>query len=125
MPANAGQRERSSAFWTWLTPRTRRMAREAPPVTHAVPDASLVVKWHTPDESGWDHALTFYQSLAAGAIHFTAPEHLKVEVIRLLQLGVRDKRYSLDEGLRRMAAFLALPIAYAANDLLFEAAFRL
>lgn len=44
------------------------MAREAPPVTHAVPDASLVVKWHIPDESGWDHALTFYQSLEAGAI---------------------------------------------------------
>ena len=56
------------------------MAREAPPVTHAVPDASLVVKWHTPDESGWDHALTFYQSLEAGAIHLSAPEHLKVEV---------------------------------------------
>jgi predicted nucleic acid-binding protein len=101
------------------------MAGEPPLLTHAGPDASLVVKWHTPDESGWEHALVFYQSLEAGAVHVAAPEHLKVEAIRLLQLGVRDKRYSPDEGLRRTAAFLNLPITYTANDLLFEEAFRL
>jgi predicted nucleic acid-binding protein len=94
-------------------------------LTRAVPDASLVVKWHAPHEEGWEHALTFRESLRAYALHLSAPEHLKAEAVRILQLGVRDKRYSLDEGLVRLGAFLELPIVYVSNDLLFADAFRL
>jgi predicted nucleic acid-binding protein len=50
---------------------------------------------------------------------------LKVEVVRVLQMGVRDKRYSADEGIERVQAFRGLPITYVANDLLLEGAFRL
>lgn len=94
-------------------------------VASAVPDASLVARWHTPHEPGWEHASRFADALAAGTIRFAAPEHLKVEVVRVLQLGVRDKRYSLTEGLDRVRAFQSLPLRYVANDLLFADAFRL
>ena len=55
-----------------------------------VPDASLVLRWHARDAEGWDHAEAFHRAFVAGTLDFTAPEHLKVEVIRVLQLGVRD-----------------------------------
>jgi predicted nucleic acid-binding protein len=48
-----------------------------------------------------------------------------MEVIRVLQLGVRLGRFSTDEGLELIAAFLALLIVYVANDLLFRDAFQL
>ncbi len=43
----------------------------------------------------------------------------------MLQVGVRDKRYTLDEGLEKVDAFQTLPIAYVPNDLLFRDAFRM
>jgi len=40
-------------------------------------------------------------------------------------MGVRDKRYTVDEGIARVEAFEALPIAYVPNELLFHGAFRI
>lgn len=94
-------------------------------VTHIVPDASLVAKWHTPEEAGWEHATSYIRALGAGSLRLTAPEHLKVETIRVLQLGVRDRRYAAAEGWLRIEALLALPVRYVRNDLLFAGAFRL
>ena len=100
------------------------MASSLQGVVHAVPDASLVAKWHTPAEPGWEHAQVYLAALIAGTLRLTAPEHLKVEVIRVLQMGVRDKRYTVEEGIARVEAFRTLPITYVANDLLFVDAFR-
>lgn len=66
----------------------------------AVPDSSLVAKWYTSSEAGWEHARRFQTSLAAGRLRLTAPAHMKVEVIRLLQLGVRDKRQAVQRRRR-------------------------
>lgn len=63
--------------------------------------------------------------MAAGTLRLTAPEHLKTEVLRVLQLGVRDKQYSVEDGWGRVEDLLALPIIYVSNDRLFEEAFRL
>jgi len=65
------------------------------------------------------------QAFVAGGLRLTAPEHLKVEVVRILQMGVRDKPYTVDEGIARVEAFEALPIAYVPNELLFHGAFRI
>ena len=90
-----------------------------------VVDASVVAKWHIPPESDTDVALQLRDQMVAGTLRLAAPEHMMVEVIRVLQLGVRDRYYGLHEGLELMHAFLALPITYFANDELFGAAFRL
>lgn len=50
---------------------------------------------------------------------------MRVEVVRLLQLSVRDKRYTVDEGVQLADSFLSLPVVYVDNDILFESAFRL
>jgi predicted nucleic acid-binding protein len=101
------------------------MASSTPALTSAVLDASLVAKWYAPHEPGWEHAQVFRRTLESGQLHVAAPEYLKVEVVRVLQLGVRDKRYSVEVGLERVDAFLTLPLTYLADDLLFEGAFRL
>ena len=90
-----------------------------------VPDASLVLRWHARDAEGWDSAEAFRRAFVAGTLDFTAPEHLKVEVIRVLQLGVRDRRYTAVDGIEYVEAFLAMPIEYVPNDMLFRDAFRL
>jgi predicted nucleic acid-binding protein len=86
------------------------------PISDAVPDASLVVKWYTPDESGSKHAGRFQAAVERSDLHLAAREHLKVEVVRLLQLGVRDKRIALGDGLGLVEAFLDLPITHTSND---------
>src|SRR6266540_3868363 len=91
----------------------------------AVPDASLVAKWYAVHEQGWEAARSFFVALREQRIEFAAPEHLKTEVVRTLQLGVRDGRYDTDEGLARVRAFLTLGMTYMPNDLLFSDAFRL
>jgi len=65
------------------------------------------------------------RAFLAARLRLFAPEHLKVEVIRALQLGVRDHRYSPSGGLEVTGYFLALPILYVANDRLFVEAFRI
>lgn len=97
----------------------------ADPRLFYVVDASVVAKWHVPPEWDTDVALQLRDQLVAGALRLAAPEHMMVEVIRVLQLGVRDRHYGLDDGLELMHAFLALPVTYFANEDLFEAAFRL
>ncbi|MGH2354025.1 MAG: hypothetical protein ACRDJN_20665, partial [Chloroflexota bacterium] len=67
----------------------------------------------------------FREALMAGTLRLSAPEHMKVEMIRLLKLGVRGKRYTLDEGIALARAFEQLPITHVTNDSLFEDAFRL
>ena len=101
------------------------MARDSSSVTHAVPDASFVAKWHNPAEVGSDHARRFLDAFAAGRLELTAPDQLKTELARVLQLGVRDKRYPLSDGIDRLRGFLALGITFIPNDAVYEDAFRL
>ncbi len=90
-----------------------------------VPDASLVIKWYLPSEAGAEAAQLFLTAFQRAAIEFCAPEHLKAEVARALLLGVRERRFTQDEGLDMVRAFLDLPLTYMPNDLLIEDAFRL
>jgi predicted nucleic acid-binding protein len=90
-----------------------------------IPDASLAVKWYASHEPGSAHAQLFLDALEAGTLRLTAPEQRKVEVVRALRLGVRGKRYSVEDGWVTAQDLLALPIAYVSNDNLLEDAFRL
>jgi predicted nucleic acid-binding protein len=101
------------------------MVNRPSPLRHAVPDASLVAKWYATNEPGTPHAQLFLDAVAAGTLRFIAPEHFKTEVVRVLQLGVRDKKYSVEDGWERVEDLLALPMTYVSNDRLLEEAFRL
>jgi predicted nucleic acid-binding protein len=80
----------SSASSISLERKTHSVASRPERLGRAVPDASLVAKWHTPTETGWEHAQNFLAAFAAGALRLTAPEHLKVEVIRTLYVALAE-----------------------------------
>jgi predicted nucleic acid-binding protein len=103
----------------------KRLANDRPLTAHLVPDASLVIRWYSPHEPGWEAARRYFSQFVAGALDLTAPDLLKIEVARRIQLGVRDKIYSDDDGVDRLRGLLALGISYVSDDLLLEDAFRL
>ena len=95
------------------------------PPGHYIVDASVVAKWQSGAEADRDVALQLREQFLTGTLRLSAPEYMMVEVIRVLQLGVRDRRYTATEGLGLLRGLLRLPILYIANQHLFEPAFLL
>ena len=93
--------------------------------TEVVPDASVVAKWFLPHEQGSAHAHTILAAAETANLRFAAPDQMRTEVVRVLQLAVRERLYSADEGLARVHAFIDLPVTYLPNELLLEEAFAL
>ena len=94
------------------------MSASRPAIAAAVLDASLVAKWYSVHEAGWQHAQLFRTALETGALHAAAAEQLKTEVIRVLQLGVRDRRHTIDEGIARVQDEAGEPRLNAAPDVM-------
>jgi predicted nucleic acid-binding protein len=91
-----------------------------------VVDASVVTKWHLPDEPDAETALLLLDRFADGAVQLIAPQHIRSEVPSAITVATRGRapRLTVEQGRAAIDEFLELPLPTIDDAQLVRAAYR-
>lgn len=90
-----------------------------------VVDASVVAKWHLPDEDHLEQATLLLSRFVHGDVALYAPDHIRYEVPSAITLATRGSspRLTIDDGRSAIEDFLNLGIETIASNTLIMRAF--
>lgn len=87
-------------------------------------DASVAVKWVLPEQHS-EHALALYAATTAAGEPVMAPLLLASEVANILRQRMVRENLALADARQLLSQFLAFPVRYLTDDLLFMRALEL